>query len=666
MKKFTAILLTVLMFVMVLPISAAAAGIEQAAMYRKMWRDTDVIWAEIDETVAAMDAANAKKSDIIKAIYDIAAAGEGIVSCEIEGEDVVHFVHESGMENAYDWRVNHTPTAVTPKSEGGIETTLKSLQTATDLDVLLFGPYYGYDSSFTNQYRNEVQSLANYTEGGYTVYSGHEVDADACRAAENYGIIVFDSHGSCVGGRSYLCLTTNQGFTNEDYANNRALRSGSEAWVTGAFWEYYCPDMKASCVWMAICEGMMTNTLGGPLLNAGCAVVYGYSQSVTFAGDYMYEATFWNHMKQGETFADSYNAMVAAHGVYDPYGDAYPVVMSEDDNYPANPDSHQTVYCEWHMPKPSDLVVTDATGVHFEQDSYGIAPTFSEKLIPVITPEGANNFTYSWTSSNPEVATVTKNGTVTAITPGSTVITFSMTSTQYSNTQYSYSASTTVNVSNAFLPAEKMYVPVDTLVPGETYLIGASKGVSKMVMGNEFYNNDRSLKPVDVTVGEIGGVACITSEVPEGAEWVWSADGSLRNAENGLYLNLSGNYLSMGGSAIAWEYVPAGDTTGFIMNNVNNNFKYLGLSSAGSFFGVFINGTEMQLYRKLVRTSAGVEGDADGNNDLTSADALLILRYASGDLSAIPAANLPNCDMNGDGIVNSADALLVLRRVLGL
>ena len=457
MKKITAILMALLMIAAVLPLSAAAAGIEQSAMYRKMWRDTDAIWDEIDAAVARMDAEGAGRDEIIKAIYNIARNGEGIVSCEIEGEDVVHFVHESGMENAYDWRVNHAKTLTPAKSEGFTETTLKSFQTATDLDALLLGPYYGYDSSFTNQYRNEVQSIANYTEGDYTIYGGHDVNADACRAAEEYGIIIFDSHGSCVGGRSYLCLTTNEGFTNEDYANNRALRSGGEAWVTGAFWEYYCPDMKASCVWMAICEGMMTNTLGGPLLNAGCAVVYGYSQSVTFAGDYMMEATFWNHMKQGETFVESYDAMIAAHGNDDPYGNAYPVVMSEDDAYPSNPDSHQTVYCSWHLPKPSDLVVTDVTGVHFEQDSYGIAPTFSERLYPVITPEGANNYTSSWTSSNPSVATVTKNGTVTGINPGTAVITFSMNSTQYSNTQYSYSASTTVTVSNAYLPAEVMY-----------------------------------------------------------------------------------------------------------------------------------------------------------------------------------------------------------------
>ncbi len=670
MKKFTAILLTVLMLLTVLPVSAAAAGIEQAAMYRKMWRDTDAIWAEIDETVARMDARSASRDDIIKAIYNIAAEGEGIVSCEIEGENVVHFVHESGMENAYDWRVNHAPTAVPARSEGFTETTLKSLQTATDLDVLLLGPYYGYDSSFTNQYRNEVQSIANYTEGEYTIYGGHDVTAAACRAAEDYGVIIFDSHGSCVGGRSYLCLTTSEGFTNEDYSNNRALRSGSEAWVTGAFWEYYCPDMKASCVWMAICEGMMTNTLGQPLLNAGCAVVYGYSQSVTFAGDYMYEATFWNHMKQGETFAESYDAMIAAHGIDDPYGNAYPVTMSEDDAYPANPDSHQTVYCEWHLPKPSDLVVTDATGVHFEQDSYGIAPTFSEKLIPVITPEGANNFTTSWTSSDPSVATVTKNGTVTGVTAGTAVITFTMTSTQYSNTQYTYSASATVTVSNSYLPADVMYVPVDTLIPGETYLIGCSKGVNNVVMSNEYYdaNNGRSLKTSVITMGELGGVACVASGASASEEWTWTNEGYLKSAENGLYLNLTGNYLSTGNTPVVWSYEPTpGATTGVITNNANANFKYLGVSNTLSYFGVFLNSSEMQLYRKLVRAAEqGVAGDANGDSDLTSADALLILRYANGDHSAIPADSLALCDMNGDGIVNSADALIVLRMAMGL
>lgn len=668
-KKLTAIVLAMLMLIALIPVSALAEGVGHAMMNVKMWRDTDKIWASIDETVAELDAAGASKSDIIKAIYEIASEGEGIVSCEIEGEDVVHFVHESGMENAYDWKVNHSATAIKGEKTGSVETTLRSLETATDLDVLLLGPYYGQDSSFTNQYRNEAQSIANYTQGNYTVYQGTGVDANACRAAEDYGVIIFDSHGSCVGGRSYLCLTTSNGFTNEDYTEHRALRSGSEAWVTGAFWEYYCPDMKASCVWMAICEGMMTNTLGQPLLNAGCAVVYGYSQSVTFSGDYLYEATFWNHMKQGETFADSYDAMIAAHGIYDPYGDAYPVVMSEDDAYPANPDSHQTVYCQWHLPTPSDLVVTDVTSVSFPQSNYGIAPTFSEQIVPNINPEGANNYTATWTSSNTNVATVNKKGVVTGVNPGTATITLNIASKPTSNSTYNYTATTTVTVSNSYLPAEVMYVPVSEVVPGETYLIGYTHGSKTMVMGNEYQNaaNSRNLLSVDVTLGEVGGKTCVVSEVTAGEEWVWNADGSIRNVENGRYLNLSGNYLSTGSSPIEWTFTPDEEgETGTVTNDVSSYFRYLGVSNNDTYFGVFMGAYEIRLYRKLVRAGSGTMGDANGDGSVNSIDALQVLRFSLGDTAAIPSDRLSLCDVNGDGIVNSLDALDILRSAMNL
>ena len=668
-RKLFAILLAALMIMAILPVSALAAGVSQAAAYRKMWRDTDAIWAEIDAAVAELDSVGAGKSDIIKAVYEIASRGEGIVSCVVENGETVNFVHESGMENIYSWRVNHSPTATAhDKSQDFVETTMREIETATDLDVLLLGPYYGQDSSFTNQYRNEAQSIANYTQGNYTLYSGTNVDADACRAAENYGVIIFDSHGICSGGRSYLCLTTNAGFTSEDYSQHRAARSGSEAWVTGAFWEYYCPDMKAACVWMAICEGMMSNTLGGPLLNAGCAVVYGYSQSVTFSGDYMMEATFWSHMKQGETFAESYDAMIAAHGYDDPYGNAYPVVMSEVDDYPANPDSHQTVYSQWHLPTPSDLVVTDVTGVSFAESTVGIAPTFSQRLVPIVNPEGANNYSGTWTSSNESVATVDRKGNVTALTAGTTTVTYTVTSKPTSNSNYTYSASVVVNVSNQYLPMDVMYVPVSELIPGETYLIGYSQGNKNVTMGNEYYdtNNSRSLKPVNITLGDYNGKTYVMSTVTAGQEWIWAADGSLQNVGNGLYLNLKGNYLGMGENTAQWSFAPTDNaTTGVITNNANATFKYLGVSNSVTYFGVFFSGYQMQLYRKLVREASVLMGDANGDGLVDSSDALLILRYTA-DPTAISAGLLAGCDVNGDGRVDSADALIILRQSMGL
>lgn len=58
-----------------------------------------------------------------------------------------------------------------------------------------------------------------------------------------------------------------------------------------------------------------------------------------------------------------------------------------------------------------------------------------------------------------------------------------------------------------------------------------------------------------------------------------------------------------------------------------------------------------------------VPGDADGDRQLTVADALLIMRYAMG-IITLPAD--VDCDIDGDGNVTATDAIIVMRAVLNL
>lgn len=57
------------------------------------------------------------------------------------------------------------------------------------------------------------------------------------------------------------------------------------------------------------------------------------------------------------------------------------------------------------------------------------------------------------------------------------------------------------------------------------------------------------------------------------------------------------------------------------------------------------------------------KGDVDGDGDLTSSDALAILRFTVGS-SDSPDSNI--ADFDGDGNITSADALAVLRKTVGL
>ena len=281
--------------------------------------------------------------------------------------------------------------------------------TTTGKDVYVIGPWYGKDSSFTTQYQTEGKSIASATGGTYTLYSGSNATIDKVASAVQSGaVVIFDSHGTtdyeedlsysypgtgtavsdCVtqANTSYLTLSSGTGLTSADKKS-----------VTGTFGTYYhaysfsstlgtcyCVDgtvianhMTQSApnnmVWMAICLGMATTGLEAPMREKGVETVYGYSQSVTFSGDYAYEEDFWTSMKSGSTVAEAAATMKTNNGSWDPayasesyyntvtkarkYFVAFPIVVSSEDAHPGQhtsssnygADSVQTVKSTWKL-----------------------------------------------------------------------------------------------------------------------------------------------------------------------------------------------------------------------------------------------------------------------------------------------------------------------------
>ena len=62
--------------------------------------------------------------------------------------------------------------------------------------------------------------------------------------------------------------------------------------------------------------------------------------------------------------------------------------------------------------------------------------------------------------------------------------------------------------------------------------------------------------------------------------------------------------------------------------------------------------------------SKSLWGDADGDGEVTTADALLLMRYLIGS-DTIDEENLELCDVNGDGKIDLMDALLIMRKAMG-
>ena len=433
-RKVLAMALALILVFALVPVVSLAEGIDAAANEAKQIAKLNKTWAAIDAAEAAAIEANATRTDVINAVYQAALNAsfidkDGFSDITKDG----FFFTVDGMYCSYNYRLRNELVSGEPipaeeqvvivKGNGNYN------KDAGSPNVLLVAPYYGHDVSFTDQYKREAQSIADATGGDYTLIQSTAATGPAI--AQNYldkGVVIYDSHGTQSGTSSYLCLTTNSGITSEDYSNGWAVSAGSAAYIDGRYVEHHVTDTLSNClVWMAICEGMKRTgqgTTGSALLRAGAEVVYGYSQSVTFAGDYKYEETFWNVMKEGGVVAEAFQTMKDTWHVPDPYGDAYPIVMSEDDPFPSNPDSEQTVYSEWSLFGNQDPV--DLTGFSLDTTAVEMYIGRSASVSFLRVPDNANAYELVWTSANESIATVNGNNrraTITGISEGSTTVT---------------------------------------------------------------------------------------------------------------------------------------------------------------------------------------------------------------------------------------------------
>ncbi len=353
--KLLAVLLAALMLIAVLPAASIADSAAERAEEARKLALLDKAWESINAVEAEAYRMKASPAEVTLAAYK-AALNEELVdrgSLIMDRADQFCFTVE-GMACGYSYRIRHTAPAASIDGSA-VEAIAERANSAGSPNVLLVGPYYGSDSSFSNQYRTEAQSIANKTGGTYTLLSGS--DATATAIAANYpdkGVVIYDSHGACYYSTTYLCLTTGTGITSSDLSKRWAINFGDGDYgIDGRYIQNHVTGtLSDTFVWMAICEGMMKSTTATALRAKGAAVVYGYSQSVTFTGDYKYEAKFWSEMKKGRTVAQAIATMKSTYGNYDPNANsgtspAYPVVVSATDSYPSNPDSAQTVTSDW-------------------------------------------------------------------------------------------------------------------------------------------------------------------------------------------------------------------------------------------------------------------------------------------------------------------------------
>ena len=436
-RKFLSLALALIMVFAMIPVASLAENVDGLVNEAAAMRKLDNAWAALDAAEADALAQGMSRTEVINAVYNAALNLNTVDKDSFSDftKDGFYFTVD-GMYCAYNYRLRNELGKVTEPANDGIFTIKGSgsnaaLKDAESPNVLLLGPYYGYDSNFDDSYKNATQPIADATGGDWELIQGHAATGPAIvEAFPDYGSVFVDSHGTASGSSTYICLTTNEGITQEDYNNGWAVNSGSAAYIDGRYIQHHLNGAHISnpFVWLGICEGMKLSghgVMANALVEAGCGAVYGYSQSVTFVADLtMYLPSFTGSLMEGATIADAFQTMKDEYGVPDPRGDAYPIIVSPVDPYPANPDSEQTVYCEWTLFGNAEPV--EITGFSLDTENVEIYVGKSAAVMFNRVPDNANNYELVWTSSNESVATVSGNkrrATVTGISAGTATIT---------------------------------------------------------------------------------------------------------------------------------------------------------------------------------------------------------------------------------------------------
>ena len=613
-RKLLAAALVLIMVLAAIPVFSLAEGARIVTNESRQMSKLDRVWAQLEAVEAQALSSRISKNSVIQAVYNAALNLK-----DVDKDSFADFTKDGffftvdGMQCSYNYRLNNElkPGATPVPANEGIqvfkpETTVEYERAAGNTpdspNVLLVAPYYGHDYNFTDQYKNEAQSIANTTGGTYTLIQSTQATGPQIAVhMPDKGVVIWDSHGIQTGTSSYLCLTTNSGITANDLNNGWAVsNSSSSAYIDGRYIQNHAIGNLGNCfVWMAMCEGMKKGgggKTGTALLNKGAGGVYGYSQNVSFGGDYRYEATFWTQMKQGKTVAEAIQVMKNNHTIPDGSARAYPIVMSATDPFPANPDSNQNVTCTWKLiGGGSSNAITSVT-----LSSVSVAVGATKKATLTVQPSNAN-YSVTWSTYNSSIATVDNSGNVRGVSAGTTTLSAYV----YDNVAgKSYSRTATITVTGGSNPTPtptpapgNSYERVYSIENGGKYIIVADSSVSGSTgyaVGNTVVSNNRYLTPVAITIN--GSYASVSSGVNA---ITWTASGSssagwtFKNVGNNKYMGLdSAQYLYPSNTSVAWKY-----TSSYGLDNQIDTDGYYYLSYSSGKYTTSKSSTAIRLYK---------------------------------------------------------------------
>ena len=685
-KRTLSLLLVLVMTASMLPVAFAQEQPVKSIQDSEVLTDedyasADAVFAQISKMEDAPATKNASETELADQAAAIVMASESYVegSLERNGNSFTWFTQEGVrcIYNPYMREKYENMQAPKNAEPSGIFNEPKATKGGwpSSKEVYLIAPYYGMDSSFTDQYKNEAKSIASAIgdNDGYTLYSGTSVTVDkVAEAVSNGAVVIFDSHGTTDydghyvcndpdgysvydyvsnANYSYLCLTNKTGLTTEDYADGATYFTDNKgvmcACINGAaIANHMTKKSPGGLLWMAICLGMATNTMCEPMRDMGVEVVYGYSQSVTFAGDYCFEETFWDNMIAGKTVAQSISAMKSKWGEWDwsepiassygysgsgyslsearKYRSAFPIVVSDEDTHPGQRTSNDSSYgaCSTQTVK--------STYTLFSQ--YTVTATSNNTAYGTVSVNGATITAKPATGYFAQSATVT-SGTATVSQNGNS---FSVNASSDCTVQINFAPKTavTVSFSGATVASQNGYagdamtLPTNVTAPeGYKFLGWTSAPLNEDVTAKpSFYTN--SFTPtgnttlyalysyVDENSGSGTGDYVKVTETPD--DWsgeyliVYEAKGYILDSSLST-LDAKNNYktVTITDNTIS---AAAGDPYKFLVTAMNGGY------SIQTVKGTYISGTSDSNKINTNSTAAAntLNIDASGNADVVS------------------------------------------------
>ncbi len=378
MKKLFALLLVIAMVASLLPAAFAAetpAPQEAIVLTDEDYATNDLVWQQIDAKKVQLKEAGAANDEIIEAVIEIVVNAPNYKEGSLERhEDCFTWMTQEGIACLHPYveeEVDRGPSVLgdpADPNEPSYEFIDYSTKGAPDgADVYLINPFYGVEDKFTDHYINVGQKVAAATGGTFTRYSGEDATIDKiANAMSNGAIVLVDSHGTTntINGvsRSYLRLVSSTGLTTSDYNNGYAYKSGDRYMVSGeCISAHMTKDNPGGFVWFGMCEGMKYSSMSLPMIARGAEAVFGFSQIVSFDYDRKCVSAVCDSLIAGNNLATAIATMKSTCGKWDyyyqrpsysdalAYLDAFPIVVSAEDSYPANPDAEQNVKSTWRL-----------------------------------------------------------------------------------------------------------------------------------------------------------------------------------------------------------------------------------------------------------------------------------------------------------------------------